>query len=348
MSDHIFLGKSYETLKKNKKSSPYSKVVIITGDRNEDDEDITYVAGDDTGATLEIQNPYGTQAMAEAILSSIRGFRYQPFELTNGLLNPAAEIGDSLTAGTLYSGIFSLNQDYGLLLTSDIAAKKNDEEDEEFKVVPKSTRTLTRTLSQLKTSLKVQQNLIEARITYDDAETLIQQDISQITLSATNGSDSSTLTLRAGEATLSSANISFSGVVTFTDLSTAGSTTINGANITTGTISADRIATNISQVNNYLTLGVAGSAARLAFPPDTTTGFGAYIEHTGSGLDIHGYDNVTIHSDYTVYLDSRYGLVMDDGGATYNVLWGTASPDTVFNAAGIIPPEAGQIYFMIN
>ena len=62
-----------------------------------------------------------------------------------------------------------------------------------------------------------------------------------ITLSVTNGSDSSTIQLKAGSTTISSANITFNGMVTFNDLSTAGSTIINGANITTGTISADRI-----------------------------------------------------------------------------------------------------------
>lgn len=69
----------------------------------------------------------------------------------------------------------------------------------------------------------------------------IEQYVGSITLSVTNGSDSSTIQLKAGSTTISSANITFNGMVTFNDLSTAGSTVINGANITTGTISADRI-----------------------------------------------------------------------------------------------------------
>ena len=48
--------------------------------------------------------------------------------------------------------------------------------------------------------------------------------------------------------------IDMSGLVTFTDLSRTGSTTINGSNITTGTISADRI-----DLSGYLTVGVANS-----------------------------------------------------------------------------------------
>lgn len=66
----------------------------------------------------------------------------------------------------------------------------------------------------------------------------LQQTVDSFSLSVTNGSNSSTLRLTAGGVTLSSARITFSGMVTFLDLSTSGATTINGGNITTGTIRA--------------------------------------------------------------------------------------------------------------
>ncbi len=80
--------------------------------------------------------------------------------------------------------------------------------------------------------------------------TAIQQDLDGISLTynSTNGTASITI----GDVTVSKlvdgnyvdkavAGINLDGYVTFTDLSTAGSTTISGSNITTGTISADRI-----------------------------------------------------------------------------------------------------------
>lgn len=83
---------------------------------------------------------------------------------------------------------------------------------------------------------------ITSQITGLDGQiTSIEQYVDSITLSVTNGSESSTIQLKAGNTTISSANITFNGMVTFNDLSTAGSTVINGANITTGTISANRI-----------------------------------------------------------------------------------------------------------
>ena len=89
-------------------------------------------------------------------------------------------------------------------------------------------------------------------------ELFIPQDVTQIQLFANvqNGtgnirvfeqnlevvsSKTTALTLNAGTAELSSAQIDISGVVTFTDLQNEGSTQINGANINTGTISAVRI-----------------------------------------------------------------------------------------------------------
>ncbi len=66
-----------------------------------------------------------------------------------------------------------------------------------------------------------------------------------LTLSVTNGEKSSVIKLNKDGVALSSATIAFTGDVVFkSDLSTAGSTTINGANITTGKISADRIDTS--------------------------------------------------------------------------------------------------------
>jgi hypothetical protein len=65
-----------------------------------------------------------------------------------------------------------------------------------------------------------------------------------VTKTVTTGNNGAKLTLKSGGTVLNSANISFTGFVTFNDLAQTGKTTINGGNITTGTISADRIDTS--------------------------------------------------------------------------------------------------------
>lgn len=81
--------------------------------------------------------------------------------------------------------------------------------------------------------------------------TSLQQTINGFTFTVSdNSGDSAKLTLKSGEAVLASATITMAGLVTFSDLSTSGSTTINGSNITTGTIDASKAnITNISASN---------------------------------------------------------------------------------------------------
>lgn len=84
--------------------------------------------------------------------------------------------------------------------------------------------------------------------------------IAALTLSVTSGKvengvlvddgKSSTISLKNGAAVISSQIITLSGLVSFTDLSTAGSTFINGANIITGTLSADAVNVTDLKVKN--------------------------------------------------------------------------------------------------
>ena len=102
-----------------------------------------------------------------------------------------------------------------------------------------------------------------SEIDYTDTasvKTEIVKSLDGITLSAKNGESSSTINISADGIETKSANISFTGMVTFNSLKTAGSTVINGSNITTGTISADRIdATNLkvkaANIDGELTIG---------------------------------------------------------------------------------------------
>ena len=66
--------------------------------------------------------------------------------------------------------------------------------------------------------------------------TELSQTVDSITLTAETDGDTSKLVLSANGIELSSANITFAGMVTFADLSGSGKSTINGDNITTGTI----------------------------------------------------------------------------------------------------------------
>lgn len=136
----------------------YTKVVVTVS------EDVEYTAGVDTGRTLTLTCPWGTQAMAENILASIRGYQYQPYTAEDAILDPAAELGDGITANNIYGGIYSMETKFGGLCRATVSAPSEEELDHEYPYVPKQERIVNRRLYSLTTELKVQAGLISAEV----------------------------------------------------------------------------------------------------------------------------------------------------------------------------------------
>lgn len=76
------------------------------------------------------------------------------------------------------------------------------------------------------------------RPTTTTVQNMIDISLEGITLSASTNGTTSTITLKSGSTTITSAQIKFTGLVTFSDLYTSGKTQINADNITTGTVGA--------------------------------------------------------------------------------------------------------------
>ena len=91
----------------------------------------------------------------------------------------------------------------------------------------------------------------------------ISQTAKSIALSVNNGSTSSGITITTtkenGDTTTASGTIEMTGLVKFTDLSTSGSTTINGSNITTGTISTNVLSSNVITTSNFSSQNINAS-----------------------------------------------------------------------------------------
>ena len=111
--------------------------------------------------------------------------------------------------------------------------------------------------------------------------TTLSQTVNGLTLKSTNGETSSTLKLMSGNTQLSSATIKITGFVTFSDLKGNGTTTIHGANIKTGTISAITLegCTFRSILENY---GVAPGGLQFCYGANKTVCAGIRLERQGS------------------------------------------------------------------
>lgn len=128
----------------------------------------------------------------------------------------------------------------------------------------------------------------------------LQQTVKGFSLSVSNGSASSTVALRSNGVTISSANISMSGMVTFSDLSTSGRTTINGGNINTGTI----IANNVGVSNRFS-----------VYSGDVLRGYmGCGYGHDGSGYTYGAMLASANDSNYLIATNA--GVRMTGGGSS--------------------------------
>lgn len=147
---------------KSLKSAPQyaeiSKVVVIVS------EDVEYSSGTDSGRTITLNCPWGTQEIADNILKTLAGYKYQPFSVSGATLNPAAELADGVTVGNVYGGIYSLDIGFGPNPSSDISAPYEEEVDHEFPYTSRQERTTTRRLKQLTSELRVQAGIISAEV----------------------------------------------------------------------------------------------------------------------------------------------------------------------------------------
>lgn len=147
MSDKVFLGQRVSKLDIGEKPSKITRVNLLV------DSDHMYTAGDDTGRTIEKTCPWGTQAMCNSILAQVSGIEYQPFSGESGLIDPAAETGDGITVGGVYSVLADSTIHFNGLYTADIAAPGGNEVEEEYPYKSRARREQERQLAQTRSSI---------------------------------------------------------------------------------------------------------------------------------------------------------------------------------------------------
>lgn len=164
IAEKIYVGQAVNNISSTPQFDGYSKVVINI------DDDTSVEAGNDNGRTLELTCPWATQEMADNILSGVLGFRYQPFVAEDAQANPAFELGDGITVGGLYSGIYNYKTNYGRLFKSEISAPQDEEVDHEFPFETYGDRQVVRKFLETKAQFAVQSNEIAARVTREGGD----------------------------------------------------------------------------------------------------------------------------------------------------------------------------------
>lgn len=164
MSDTTNLRRSVSSLEKQDIFDGYTKVVISVSD------DVEYSAGTDTGRTMTLVCPWGTQAMAEKLLSRVRGFQYQPFAASGAHLDPSVELGDGVTVGKVYSGVFTKDVSHGPLYTADVSAPGGEKINYQYEYKSPQERKVERQNKEIRASLSVQADRITQEVTERQAQ----------------------------------------------------------------------------------------------------------------------------------------------------------------------------------
>ena len=161
---------------------PFSGVKLIAG-KDDDGNIVVYRAGDETGRVLEMENPWGSQQMANDVLRRIRGYEYKPFRATGAVMNPAAELGDAVSVGDVYSVLDSVDTTFSPLMSAEIAARESGILEHEYPYDTKNNRETAREISGIRTQFVVEMGRIETRI--DDMDSGYSSRFTQLSNSIT-------------------------------------------------------------------------------------------------------------------------------------------------------------------
>lgn len=196
MSDKYYVGGDITSFSDNGKYKPISRVTLLVDDEN------SLTAGDDTGMEVIASCPHATQPIVNALLQTMKGYQYQAYEAGAANIDPAAELGDGVTVGGIYSPLSKLFDDgRGYAgISSPGEAEMEDEYPSEGYITQEFNRKIAETRSTItKTSEEINLKVegIDGRVS-DITQTVDGISLSVTSASSPDGQTTATITLKVG------------------------------------------------------------------------------------------------------------------------------------------------------
>lgn len=196
MSNKYYVGKDVTSFSDKGKYKPISRVTLLVDDEN------SLTAGDDTGMEVIASCPHATQPMVNALLQTMKGYQYQAYEAGAANIDPAAELGDGVTVGGIYSPLSKLSDDgRGYAgISSPGEAEMEDEYPSEGYITQEFNRKIAETRSTItKTSEEINLKVegIDGRVS-DITQTVDGISLSVTSASSPDGQTTATITLKVG------------------------------------------------------------------------------------------------------------------------------------------------------
>lgn len=147
----------------------YTRVTVTTRD-TENSGEIAYSVGTDDGLELQLSCPWLANNEFEAIkvaayvLATVNNYEYEPYEASEVLLDPAAELGDWVSFDSVTSEIVNLDINYERLFNADISAPTSNETEHEFPQGSTSKDSTKRYVDGMRAALEVELDRIVAMV----------------------------------------------------------------------------------------------------------------------------------------------------------------------------------------
>ena len=290
MSDKYYVGGDITSFADNGKYKPISRVTLLVDDEN------SLTAGDDTGMEVIASCPHATQPMVNALLQTMKGYQYQAYEAGAANIDPAAELGDGVTVGGIYSPLSKLSDDgRGYAgISSPGEAEMEDEYPSEGYITQELNRKIAETRSTItKTSKEIMLKVEGIDGKYTEVKTTL---------------DGLTVTDASGTTKINGSSIKTDNLY------------VDAANIT-GTLTADQIQASSISVgdlkdgSNYATKSYVDSNAGLS-ANEVNSAIATYIDSTsitaqklrGQTVELLANSNTAVGSLEIAYTTTGIGL----------------------------------------
>ena len=302
MSDKYYVGGDITSFADNGKYKPISRVTLLVDDEN------SLTAGDDTGMEVIASCPHATQPMVNALLQTMKGYQYQAYEAGAANIDPAAELGDGVTVGGIYSPLSKLSDDgRGYAgISSPGEAEMEDEYPAEGYITQEFNRKIAETRSTItKTSEEIMLKVEGIDGKYTEVKTTL---------------DGLTVTDASGTTKINGSSIKTDNLY------------VAAANIT-GTLTANQIQTGSIRVgdlkdgSNYATKTYVDNNAGLS-ASEVDQAIETYIDETsitaeklrGRTVELLASSNQAIGSIELAYTTTGYGIAINTtyGGIQLN------------------------------
>lgn len=196
MSEKYYVGKDVTSFSDNGKYKPISRVTLLVDDEN------SLTAGDDTGMEVIASCPHATQPMVNALLQTMKDYQYQAYEAGAANIDPAAELGDGVTVGGIYSPLSKLSDDGRGY--ADISSPGELEMEDEYPSGGYITQEFNRKIAETKATITKTSEEINLKVEgLDGRVSDVTQTVDGISLSVTSssspdGETTAKITLKVG------------------------------------------------------------------------------------------------------------------------------------------------------